>query len=333
MTHQLQAPLKLSVVVPCYNEELVIRELHRRVTTVCCSLVGDSYEVLLVNDGSRDQTWAIVQMLAHSDDRVVAVDLSRNHGHQLALSAGLSLARGGRILVIDADLQDPPELLADMMQLMDDGADVVYGQRIERDGETWFKKISARTFYRLLLRLTDVPIPPDTGDFRLMSRRVADALLAMPEYQRFIRGMVAWIGFRQVPLRYHRDKRFAGDTKYPLAKMITFALDAITGFSTVPLRASIYLALLFVGLAGLLVIYVLFSWVYLGVVAGWTSMFLGMLIFASVQLFSLGIIGEYLGRVYMQTKQRPLFIIREIVAASLPGERRLLRAEELAQDV
>jgi len=333
MTHQLQAPLKLSVVVPCYNEELVIRELHRRVTTVCCSLVGDSYEVLLVNDGSRDQTWAIVQMLAHSDDRVVAVDLSRNHGHQLALSAGLSLARGGRILVIDADLQDPPELLADMMQLMDDGADVVYGQRIERDGETWFKKISARTFYRLLLRLTDVPIPPDTGDFRLMSRRVADALLAMPEYQRFIRGMVAWIGFRQVPLRYHRDKRFAGDTKYPLAKMITFALDAITGFSTVPLRASIYLALLFVGLAGLLVIYVLFSWVYLGVVAGWTSMFLGMLIFASVQLFSLGIIGEYLGRVYMQTKQRPLFIIREIVAASLPAERRLLRAEELAQDV
>jgi len=224
-------------------------------------------------------------------------------------------------------------LLADMMQLMDDGADVVYGQRIERDGETWFKKISARTFYRLLLRLTDVPIPPDTGDFRLMSRRVADALLAMPEYQRFIRGMVAWIGFRQVPLRYHRDKRFAGDTKYPLAKMITFALDAITGFSTVPLRASIYLALLFVGLAGLLVIYVLFSWVYLGVVAGWTSMFLGMLIFASVQLFSLGIIGEYLGRVYMQTKQRPLFIIREIVAASLPAERRLLRAEELAQDV
>jgi dolichol-phosphate mannosyltransferase len=333
MTHQLQAPLKLSVVVPCYNEELVIRELHRRVTTVCCSLVGDSYEVLLVNDGSRDQTWAIVQMLAHSDDRVVAVDLSRNHGHQLALSAGLSLARGGRILVIDADLQDPPELLADMMQLMDDGADVVYGQRIERDGETWFKKLSARTFYRLLLRLTDVPIPPDTGDFRLMSRRVADALLAMPEYQRFIRGMVAWIGFRQVPLRYHRDKRFAGDTKYPLAKMITFALDAITGFSTVPLRASIYLALLFVGLAGLLVIYVLFSWVYLGVVAGWTSMFLGMLIFASVQLFSLGIIGEYLGRVYMQTKQRPLFIIREIVAASLPAERRLLRAEELAQDV
>ena len=333
MTHQLQAPLKLSVVVPCYNEELVIRELHRRVTTVCCSLVGDSYEVLLVNDGSRDQTWAIVQMLAHSDDRVVAVDLSRNHGHQLALSAGLSLARGGRILVIDADLQDPPELLADMMQLMDDGADVVYGQRIERDGETWFKKISARTFYRLLLRLTDVPIPPDTGDFRLMSRRVADALLAMPEYQRFIRGMVAWIGFRQVPLRYHRDKRFAGDTKYPLAKMITFALDAITGFSTVPLRASIYLALLFVGLAGLLVIYVLFSWVYLGVVAGWTSMFLGMLIFASVQLFSLGIIGEYLGRVYMQTKQRPLFIIREIVAASLPAERRLLRAEDLAQDV
>ena len=163
---------------------------------------------------------------------MVAVDLSRNHGHQLALSAGLSLARGERILLIDADLRDPPELLSDMMQLMDDGADVVYGQRVGRDGETWFKKVSARTFYRLLLRMTDVAIPRDTGDFRLMNRQVDDALLAIPEYQRFIGGMVAWIGFRQVALRYHRDKRFAGETKYPLGKMLAFALDAITGFST-----------------------------------------------------------------------------------------------------
>ena len=229
MIHQPQARSTLSVVVPCYDEAAVIRELHRRVTTVCRSLVGDSYELVLVNDGSRDKTWEILQMLAHCDDLVFAVDLSRNHGHQLALSAGLSLARGDRILVIDADLQDPPELLPHMMQLMDDGADVVYGQRVERDGETWFKKVSARTFYRLLLRMTDVPIPQDTGDFRLMSRRVVDALLAMPEYQRFIRGMVAWIGFRQVPLQYHRDKRFAGETKYSFGKMLTFALDAITG--------------------------------------------------------------------------------------------------------
>ena len=263
---------------------------------------------------------------------MVAVDLSRNHGHQLALSAGLSLARGERILLIDADLQDPPELLSDMMQLMDDGADVVYGQRVGRDGETWFKKVSARTFYRLLLRMTDVAIPRDTGDFRLMNRPVVDALLAMPEYQRFIRGMVAWIGFRQVSLQYHRDKRFAGETKYPLGKMLAFALDAITGFSTVPLRLSIYMASFFVGLAGLLVIYVLFAWLYLGVVAGWTSMFLGMLIFSSAQLFSLGIIGEYLGRVYMETKQRPLFIIREIVTGQAASPQRPM-VEELAPDV
>jgi polyisoprenyl-phosphate glycosyltransferase len=331
--HQPQARSMLSVVVPCYDEELVIPELHRRVTTVCRGLVGDSYELVLVNDGSRDETWAVLQMLAHRDGRVVAVDLSRNHGHQLALSAGLSLARGERILVIDADLQDPPELMPHMMQLMDDGADVVYGQRVGRDGETWFKKVSARAFYRLLLRMTDVRIPRDTGDFRLMSRQVVDALLAMPEQQRFIRGMVAWIGFRQVPLQYHRDKRFAGETKYPLGKMLTFALDAITGFSTVPLRASIYFASFFVVLAALLVIYTLVGWLYLGVVAGWTSMFLGMLIFSSVQLFSLGIIGEYLGRVYMQTKQRPLFIIREIVTAPPAAQRRPLKVEELARDI
>ena len=172
----------LSVVVPCFNELAVIRELHRRVTVACRNVVGSNYELILVNDGSVDGTWATLKMLAECDDRVVAVDLSRNHGHQLALSAGLSLARGQRILVIDADLQDPPELLPEMIRLMDDGADVVYGQRVERDGETWFKNLSARAFYRLLLRLTDVPIPPDTGDFRLMSRQVLDALLAMPEH-------------------------------------------------------------------------------------------------------------------------------------------------------
>lgn len=307
--------LTLSVVAPCYNEEAVISELHRRVSLVCRDLAGDSYELVLVNDGSTDATWAALQRLAHYDDRVVAIDLSRNHGHQLALSAGLSLARGDRILVIDADLQDPPELLPDMMRLMDDGADVVYGQRLGRDGETWFKKASASLFYRLLLRLTAVPIPPDTGDFRLMSRQVLDALLAMPEHQRFIRGMIAWIGFRQVPLYYRRDKRFAGVTKYPLRKMLTFAVDAITGFSIAPLRTCLYVASLFVGVAVVLALYVLFSWLFLGAVRGWTSIFLGMLIFSAVQLFSLAIIGEYLGRIYMQTKQRPLFIIRQIVTA------------------
>jgi hypothetical protein len=195
-------------------------------------------------------------------------------------------------MVIDADLQAPPELLPEMMRLMDEGADVVYGQRVERDGETWFKKVSACVFYRLLLRMTDVPIPPDTGDFRLMSRQVLDALLAMPEQQRFIRGMVAWIGFRQVAVEYRRDKRFAGETKYPIHKMLTFAVDAITGFSTTPLRISLYAAFIFIGFAALLIIFVLFAWLYMGTVLGWTSTFLGMLIFSSVQLFCLGLILE-----------------------------------------
>lgn len=329
MIHEPQLRIKLSVVIPCYNEEAVIPELYRRVTQACHCVVGDRYELVFVNDGSFDETWAMLQELAHNDDRIVAVDLSRNHGHQLALSAGLSLARGERILVIDADLQDPPELLPEMMRLMDGGADVVYGQRVERDGETWFKRVSARVFYRLLLRITDVGIPPDTGDFRLMRRTVLNALLAMPEQQRFIRGMVAWIGFRQVPLEYRRDRRFAGETKYPLRKMLVFAIDAITGFSITPLRVTLYVAFFFLLLALLISIYILISWLYLGAVRGWTSMFLGMLIFAAVQLFSLGIIGEYLGRVYMQTKQRPLFIIREIVSASSANEQHPVTVAEL----
>src|SRR5215471_2178919 len=330
MSHEAQVLTQLSVVIPCYNEQAVLHELHRRVTRACRSQVGDRYELVLVNDGSSDNTWAILQELAHNDDRIVAVDLSRNYGHQLALSAGLSLARGERILVIDADLQDPPEMLPEMMRLMDDGVDVVYGQRIERDGETWFKKASARAFYRLLLRITDVPIPPDTGDFRLMTRQVLNTLLAMPEQQRFIRGMVTWIGFRQVPLEYHRDKRFAGETKYSFRKMLTFAVDAITGFSTVPLRMSLYIASAFIIIALLLMVFVLFSWFYLGTVRGWASVFLGMLIFASVQLFALAVIGEYLGRIYMQTKQRPLFIIREIVSGSVAGEQPPTKVRELA---
>jgi polyisoprenyl-phosphate glycosyltransferase len=332
MMHESQVHLMLSVVVPCYNEEAVISELHRRVTASCRDLLGQDYELVMVNDGSSDRTWAKLQALAENDSRVVAINLSRNHGHQLALSAGLSLARGERVLVIDADLQDPPELLPEMMRMMDDGADVVYGQRIGRDGETWFKKATASAFYRLLLRLTDVPIPADTGDFRLMSRQVLNALLGMPEYQRFIRGMVAWIGFCQVPIRYRREKRFAGETKYPLRKMISFAVDAITGFSVAPLRASLYVALFCLLFAALLIIFVMFSWLYLGTVPGWTSMFLGILILSSVQLFSLAIIGEYLGRIYMQSKQRPLFIIREIITASPVTRKQDVLVGELARD-
>jgi len=229
----------LSIVVPCFNEEACLPTLHERLTAAARGAAGDDYEIVLVNDGSRDSTWPIMRRLADEDPHVVGVNLSRNHGHQLALTAGLDLCRGEVILIIDADLQDPPELLPQMLETMRrDGADVVYGVRRSRAGETPFKRATAHGFYRLLSRATEVDIPLDAGDFRLMSRRALDALLAMPEQARFIRGMVAWIGFKQAPFTYDRDRRFAGETKYPLRKMIRFAFDALTGFSSAPLTYS-----------------------------------------------------------------------------------------------
>src|SRR6201989_2721541 len=236
----------LSVVAPCFNEEHVLPEFLQRVGLVLDGLVskaGGTAEIVLVDDGSRDATWQIMTGAAARDSRVVAVRLMRNHGHQLALTAGLSVCRGERILIIDADLQDPPELLRDMMALMagadgKGGADVVYGQRRQRDGESLFKRATAAAFYRLIGRMTDVEIPLDAGDFRLITRRVLDLLIAMPERHRFVRGMVAWIGGRQVPLPYDRKARVAGESKYPLTKMLRFAADAITAFSVVPLMAS-----------------------------------------------------------------------------------------------
>lgn len=306
--------LKLSVVVPCYNEEEGVHELHRRVTAVCQSCIGDSYELVLVNDGSKDTTWKIMGELARADKHVVAINLSRNHGHQLALSAGLQMCRGERVFVLDADLQDPPELLPQMMARMDDGCDVVFGQRIKREGETFFKKASAYAFYRLLDRMVDIDIPADTGDFRLMSRRAVDVLNSMPEHHRFIRGMVSWIGLRQEALPYERAARFAGETKYPLSKMIRFAIDAITGFSVRPLRVASYFGIYF-GVATLLLLAYVFIHYFTGQsVEGWTSLAVIVLALGSVQLLVAGVMGEYLGRLYVESKGRPLFIIQEIVS-------------------
>ena len=280
----------LSAVVPCFNEETGLAELHTRLSSACRSVVADDYEIVLVDDGSTDRTWSIIRELAERDEHVVGVELSRNHGHQLALTAGLNVCCGDRVLIIDADLQDPPELVGDMMAMMDrEGADVVYGQRLSRDGETWHKKVTASLFYRLLGKLTDMPIPPDTGDFRLMTRRALLVLQSMPEQHRFIRGMVSWIGFRQVPLRYHRARRFAGETKYPLRKMMRLAVDAITGFSTRPLRISLHLAALLGIVSGALLLYTFVSWLYLDVVAGWTSLMAVVLLLGSAQMFLLGI--------------------------------------------
>jgi glycosyltransferase involved in cell wall biosynthesis len=302
----------LSVVVPCYNEEDGVHELYRRVTEVCHACVGNSYELLLVNDGSSDATWKIMCELSNLDKNVVAVNLSRNHGHQLALSAGLQICRGERVFIIDADLQDPPELLPKMMERMDAGCDVVFGQRIKREGETVFKKASAYAFYRLLYRIVDIDIPRDTGDFRLMSRRAVDILNSMPEHHRFIRGMVSWIGMRQEALPYERAARFAGETKYPFSKMIRFAIDAITGFSVRPLRLASYLGFCF-GIATLILLtYVLVNFFLGKTVEGWTSLAVIILALGSVQLFVSGVMGEYLGRLYMESKRRPLFVIQEV---------------------
>jgi dolichol-phosphate mannosyltransferase len=304
---------KLSIVVPCFNEEACIPELHRRLTAAAREAVGEAYEIVLVNDGSRDGSWPAMQKLADTDPHVVGVNLSRNHGHQLALTAGLDLCRGETILIIDADLQDPPELLSPMLEAMrEQDADVVYGVRRSRSGETAFKRATAHGFYRLLSRATEIDIPLDAGDFRLMSRRALDALLAMPEQSRFIRGMVAWIGFRQVPFAYDREVRFAGTTKYPLSKMLRFALDALTGFSSAPLKLASHAGLL-LSLGSLLILaYIAYAFVAGRSIQGWTSLMLVVVVLGAVQMFVLALMGEYIGRLYNEVKGRPLYIVQEI---------------------
>ena len=308
----------LSVVAPCYNEALGLAEFHRRVSTACRNVVAE-YEIVLVNDGSRDNTWSVMNQLAAADPHVVAINLARTYGHQIVLTAGLQFARGERVLIIDADLQDPPELVGDMMQRMDEGADVVYGKREIRQGEGWFKRMTASLFYRMLGQLIEIEIPRDAGDFRLLSRRALEVLNSMPEHDRFIRGMVSWIGLRQVPVSYIRAPRFAGASNYPFRKMFGFAVDAITGFSIRPLRLASYLGVV-LGIVGLSsMIYILWGLVVGHVVQGWASVMTAVVLLSSCHLIMLGIIGEYLGRLYLQAKNRPLFVVAEIVSAPDPA--------------
>jgi polyisoprenyl-phosphate glycosyltransferase len=310
----------ISIVVACYNEQDVLPELCRRASAVGESL-GQPYEIVLIDDGSKDSTWSIMQQAASADPHIAAVKLSRNHGHQLCLTAGLTICRGERILIIDADLQDPPELLPDMLKVMhQEHADVVYGKRVRREGETAGKRLSAYLFYRLIQSMTETPIPADTGDFRLMSRRALDVLLAMPERHRFIRGMVSWIGFKQVAFPYDRHARSAGRTKYPFRKMLKFAIDAITGFSIKPLTIANWIGLTGAALSMGLVVFAVWSWFKGGTVHGWASLLAGIGLIGSLQLLVLGIIGEYLGRLYEQSKGRPLFIIEEIVRTTEPTD-------------
>jgi polyisoprenyl-phosphate glycosyltransferase len=302
--------LKLSIVVPCFDEAMGLPELVRRCCASARAAVDDSYEVILVDDGSGDDSWQIMNALMAEYDNLIAIKLSRNFGHQVALSAGLAAIRGRVILVLDADLQDPPELLGEMLERMRaSGADVVYGQRRSRAGETLFKSWTAGIFYRLLQFSTDVSIPLDTGDFRLISRRVAELVAQMPERDRFIRGMVASVGFKQIPFLYDRCERYAGTTKYPIRKMIKFAADAFLGYSMVLLRFSSIAALGMLVALAFVAAYSLYAWAFAPVVPGWTSIMMTIILVAFFQLVALSVIGEYVGRIYISTKNRPLFIV------------------------
>ncbi len=302
----------LSIVVPCYNEDAVLRELHRSVIAVLEQIEATSFEIIYTDDGSSDQTPEILSQLQAGDSRVRVVSLSRNFGHQIAVTAGLEHASGDAVVIIDADLQDPPEVIPEMLERWRDGYQVVYGLRAKRVGETTFKRWTAKAFYRLINKLSEIEIPLDVGDFRLLDRRVVDALLTMPERDRFLRGMVSWIGFKQVAVIYDRAPRRAGHSKYSLMKMVRFAVDSVISFSLVPLRLAIWIgvgaiAASFAGIVYALVIRLSTTdWV-----RGWASIFTAVLFLGGVQLITLGIVGEYLGRIYGEVKLRPLYVVRE----------------------
>src|SRR5215210_4629312 len=310
----------VSVVIPCFNEEANLRETHRRVTEAI-SRAGIQYEIVYVDDGSRDLTAELLRQLQANDEHVRVVYLSRNFGHQFAVSAGLDHASGGAAVIMDADLQDPPEVAVEMIRRWQEGYDVVYGVRTDREGETRFKLLTATLFYRLIRWLSDTEIPLDTGDFRLLDRKVVDAIVSMPERDRFVRGMVSWAGFRQIGVPYRRAARFAGETKYPLTKMVRFALDGILSFSVKPLRLSTLMGFVSAGLALTAILYALAMRLFTQRwVTGWTALMIAILFLGGAQLISLGIIGEYIGRLYGEAKRRPLYLVRETLGADASAQ-------------
>lgn len=303
--------MKVSVVIPVFNEEQNLPKLHARLSKVLAQVSTD-HELLFVNDGSTDRSLEVLRNLADASDNVRYLDLSRNFGHQLAATAGLDHADGDRIVIIDADLQDPPELIPEMLSKMDEGYDVVYARRKERKGEGLLKKGTAKLFYRLLDRITTVPIPLDTGDFRIISKRVQDVLRHMPEREKFLRGQIAWMGFRQTFVDYDRDGRHAGTSGYSWSKMLRFALDGITSFSDFPLKLATISGFVVSFISFLLMLYALYSRFILKVYEpGWTSLMLSILFIGGIQLIAVGIIGEYIGRISNNVKQRPLYLINE----------------------
>jgi dolichol-phosphate mannosyltransferase len=312
----------LSVVAPCYNEQESIGDFVRRVKAACTGLAR-SLEIILVNDGSRDGTLPAALALASTDPSIRVLNLLRNFGHQAAATAGLDAASGDVVVLIDADLQDPPEVIPEMVACWEEGADVAYGQRRSRQGESTLKLLTAQVFYRVLRRMTHSDIPADTGDFRLMDRRIVEVLRQMRERHRFIRGMVSWAGGKQVAVLYDRKARFAGETKYPLRRMISFAVDAITSFSVVPLRLVTLLALIIIGLAMLatLTVFIVKLTHPNYFIPGFPAMMLTIIFFGGVQLLALGVIGEYIGRMYESVKSRPIYVLEGIYHAGENNQR------------
>ncbi|HEY8911113.1 MAG TPA: glycosyltransferase family 2 protein [Desulfosporosinus sp.] len=307
----MNADIRYSIVIPVYNEEAVIDQTYQRLKQVMDS-TKDPYELIFVNDGSCDHTTAKIKGFRDQDDAVKLITFSRNFGHQIAITAGMDYASGAAVVVIDADLQDPPELILDMIAKWKEGFDVVYAKRTKRKGETFFKKQTARLFYRILSASTDLDIPTDTGDFRLLDHRVCDELKRLPEKNRYVRGLVSWVGFRQTAIEYERDERLAGETKYPLKKMIKLSLDGLTSFSFKPIKMANYIGALLllsglIYLAGMLLSTILTA----AVIAGWNLVIAMQLVLTGILLTMMGIIGEYIGRIYDEARKRPLYIVSE----------------------
>lgn len=304
---------KISVIIPMYYEEEVAEECYKRMTSVLQNIENYDYEIICINDGSRDKTLSILENLAIRDKRLKVLSFSRNFGHQCAVTAGLKYVTGDAIVIIDADLQDPPELIPEMLKLWEAGNDVIYGKRKTRDGESVFKLFTAKMFYKALNALSDVEIPKDTGDFRLVDRKVVDTINSLPEHNKFLRGLFSWVGYKQTPFEYERKERFAGKTKYPLKKMLKLASDGIISFSTKPLKIVGGLGMISIVISFILLIYALISYIFKlnNLSAGWTSLMLGITFFAGVQLLSLWIMSEYIARIYDESKNRPQYIIEK----------------------
>ena len=304
---------KISVVVPMYYEEEVAKECYTRLKGVLDKIENYSYEIIFVNDGSKDKTLEILKDIAKEDENSKIISFARNFGHQCAVTAGLRYVTGDAIVIIDADLQDPPELIPEMLKLWEDGNDVIYGKRKSREGESRFKLLTASMFYKTLNELSDVEIPKDTGDFRLVDRKVVDVINSLPEHNKFLRGLFSWVGFKQTPFEYERKERYAGKTKYPLKKMLKLAQDGIFSFSIKPLKIVGAMGILSVVISIIILLYAILSYIFNwnNLTAGWTSLMVTMTFLSGMILISLWMIGEYIGRIYDETKRRPEYIIEK----------------------